>query len=297
MVKLVNFFDFSPLNELRHSMGAELVQEFKFDTGISLLEDDFIKMLDGDGIEIDSLEEIDFRRDKTLSYKGQRVFIYIRDVHSFREEIRMPKFHVSTCETLVGMWKKNRSERYVLYRKENGIFPINLLKGGNVETRHEKLSVCKNCLKNLNWNNFNFTQDKHAKDRMVSEFSIARFFEIFPKSLLSVKPSYDADNAPLNDYTANWHEISKSAKRKAGYRCEQASCQIELRGRYSQYLHVHHIDGQRNNNKHYNLKVLCVKCHAQEPNHGHMKSGQDYKTFVSMYNALKMGDNNNSERA
>ncbi|PJE05552.1 MULTISPECIES: HNH endonuclease signature motif containing protein [Legionella] len=285
MVKLVDFFNFAPLNKLRHSMVAELVQEFKFDTGISLLEDDFIKMLDGDGIEIESLEEIDFRGDKTLGYKGQRVLIYIRDVHSFREEIRMPKFHISTCDTLVTMWKKRRSERYVLYRKENGIFPVNIFKAGKADIRHEKLNVCRNCLTNLNWNNY--TQKRHARDSLVSEFSIAKFFEIFPKSLLSVKPTYDADNAPLNDYTANWNEISKDAKRKAGYRCENTICRIDLTGRHSQYLHVHHIDGQRNNNKKHNLKVLCVKCHAHEPDHGHMKSGQDYKKFVAMYEDLK----------
>ena len=284
MNKLVNFFDFASLNQLRYSMGADLVQEFKFDSGISLLDDDFITRLDGEGIEIDGLDEIDFRGDKTLGYKGQRVLIYIRDVGSYREDVSLPKFHISTCDTLVKMWKRKRAERYVLYRRENGIFQVNVIRDGKTDVRHEKLDVCRNCLTKLNWNDYG--DNKLLRTQIVSEFSISEFFETFPKSLLSVKPTYDADNAPLNDYTTSWNQISKEKKRKAGYRCTNNSCGVSLTGSYSQYLHVHHIDGQKNNNKQYNLKVLCVRCHANEPSHGHMKSGPDYKRFLSIYAQL-----------
>lgn len=286
MLKLVDFFEFPALNQLRQSMGADLVKEFKFDTGITLLDEDFIRQLDGDGIEINGLDEIDFRNDKTLGYKGQRVLIYIRDVSPYREDFSLPKFHISTCETLERMWKTKRSERYVLYRRENGVFQINVIKNGAMEVRQEKLDVCKNCLTNLNWKNY--SEDKRLRGKIVSQFSIAEFFEKYPKSLLSVKPNYDADNAPLNDYTDNWSEISKHAKRKAGYRCENSSCRVELTGRHNQYLHVHHIDGQKNNNKKHNLQVLCLKCHANEPNHGHMKSGRDYAQFNLIYDELRM---------
>lgn len=267
-------------------MGAKLVKEFKFDTGISLLDEDFISRLDGDGIEIDGLDEIDFRNDKTLGYKGQRVLIYIRDVPLYGEEVNLPKFHISTCETLVGMWKKKRADRYVLYRRENGVFQVNILKNGKIDIRQEKLNVCKNCLKNLNWDDY--CEDKRLRNKIVSEFSIAAFFEKHPKSLLSVKPSYDADTAPLNDYPDNWNEISKNVKRRAGYRCEQSFCRVELTGRYNQYLHVHHIDGQKNNNKMHNLKVLCIRCHASEPNHGHMLISREYKQFNLIYDQLKI---------
>ncbi|WP_173236246.1 HNH endonuclease [Legionella antarctica] len=285
MDKLVNFFDFASLNQLRHSMGADLIQEFKFDSGILLLDDDFISRLDGDGIEVDGLDEIDFRGDKTLGYKGQRVLIYIRDVSPYREKVSLPRFHISTCDTLVKMWKRKRAERYVLYRRENGIFQVNVIRDGKIDIRHEKLNVCRNCLTNLNWNSY--SDEKPLRNKIVSEFSISEFFETFPKSLLSVKPRYDADNAPLNDYTASWNQISKEAKRKAGYRCTNEPCGVSLTGNHSQYLHVHHIDGQKNNNKKYNLKVLCVRCHGNEPSHGHMKLSQDYKRFISMYDEIK----------
>ncbi|GAN30968.1 hypothetical protein [Legionella pneumophila] len=38
------------------------------------------------------------------------------------------------------------------------------------------------------------------------------------------------------------------------------------------------------------LKVLCVKCHADEPNHGHMKHGRDYKQFLRIYEQVKQNN-------
>lgn len=266
-------------------MGAELVQEFKFDSGISLLDDDFISRLDGDGLEISSLDEVDFREDKTIAYKDQRVLIYIRDVSPYKEEIKLPKFHISTCDTLVAMWKIKRAERYVLHRRENGIFQVNIIKSGTTDVRQEKLDVCRNCLTNLDWNNY--YKDRESRNRIVEEFSIAKFFETFPKSLLSLKPTFDANTAPLNNYTPCWNQVSKEARKQADYRCTNNFCRVRLTGSRSQYLHVHHIDGQKNNNEKYNLKVLCVKCHSEEPGHEHMKSGQDYQRFITLYDEIK----------
>jgi len=283
MKKLVNFFESLSFNQLRSSMRADLVQDFKFDSGILLLDDDFISRLDGDGIEIESLDEIDFRDDKTLGYNGQRVLIYIRDVSPYRdrEEINLPKFHISTCSTLIQMWHRKRAERYVLYRRENGIFQINFIKDGKVDVRQEKLNVCKNCLTNLDW--CNYGGDRASKKKSFSEFSIAAFFEKYPKSLLSVKPTYDADTAPINDYTVDWNEISKNTKAAAGHQCQNISCRVKLSGKDSKYLHVHHIDGQKNNNAHHNLEVLCIKCHAAEPYHAHVKNSDDYKQFINLF--------------
>lgn len=285
MVKLVDFSGFQPFNRLRQEMGADLIQEFKFDSGILPLDEDFLKRLDGEGVEIDSLAEIEFREDKTLAYRDQRVLIYIRDVNVYRKEIRMPRFHVATCKTLEGMWQKKRSERYVLYRRENGIFQINLMQDSEIDIRHVKLDVCRNCLTQLNWNNYN-DENKKGKDNIVAEFSISDFFTKFTKSLLSATPSFDSDTAPLNRYPKDWDIISREIKIKAKWRCENNTCNIDLSDDLlRKFLHVHHIDGQRNNNKPHNLKALCIKCHAEEPHHGHMKvSGGAYEQFLSLKN-------------
>ncbi len=285
MVKLINFFDAPYFNTLRQAMKAELIEEFHFNPGITLLEDDFIQKLSGDGLEIQSLDEIEFRADRTLGYKGQRVLLYIRDISPYGQEVKMPKFHISTCETLIKMWKMKRSERYLLQHKETGIFQVNVMKNNKVEARHERLDVCKNCLNNLNWENYG--QNRHLRNQIFSEFSIAEFFKRFPKSLISVKPMYNADNGPLNDYSSNWQKISRNAKAAAKYRCENPTCQVTLTKNNSQYLHVHHIDGQKHNNSKYNLQVLCLKCHADEPLHDHLKALPEYQRYLSIYSSLK----------
>jgi hypothetical protein len=38
--------------------------------------------------------------------------------------------------------------------------------------------------------------------------------------------------------------------------------------RASELLNLHHEDGDPSNNHHYNLRVLCLICHAAEPYHG-----------------------------
>jgi len=49
----------------------------------------------------------------------------------------------------------------------------------------------------------------------------------------------------------------------------------------SKYLHVHHRNGQKNDNRDSNLAVMCVACHAEQPMRGHMKFTPDYKAFIA----------------
>lgn len=280
MVKLVDFHECPLFNNLRGKMSAQLPSSYKVDLGISVLEDDFFAELENEGIEIDSLDEINFADDKTLLYKNQRVFVYIRDVHPKGAEIRWPKFHVSSCLTLEEMWRKKRKDRYVLYRGESGCFSINVIKGNDFDNYQKKLDVCRNCMTNINWENY-CDAKKDKRNEIVSMFSITDFFKVYPKSLISVEPKYDADTAPLNVYTEDWDEISDKVRQAGQNRC--FDCSIELANEHRKYLHVHHIDGQRNNNSKENLKVLCIGCHANEPDHGHMKRSKDYKEFVHLF--------------
>lgn len=283
MDKLVDFLECSSFNGLRQGMSAPLNEGYKADLGISLLEEDFITQLDTTGIEVQDLNEIHFAEDGTLSFKNQRVLIYIRDINPTRNHFSMPKFHVSSCSTIIDMWSKKRDHRYVLYRGESGYFSLNIIKNNQVVSEQHKLDICKNCLSKLDWENF-ASETRSNKNKIVSNFSISKFFEIYPKSLLTVKPKYNSDTAPLNDYPLNWSEISDRVRENAGNQC--FSCCVELINENRKYLHVHHIDGQKNNNKQHNLQVLCIKCHAGEPDHGHMKVSNDYREFILLYDNL-----------
>ncbi|WP_107818437.1 HNH endonuclease [Nitrosomonas eutropha] len=47
------------------------------------------------------------------------------------------------------------------------------------------------------------------------------------------------------------------------------------------WLHVHHINGLKHDNNKSNLAVLCISCHAQQPNHEHMINNAGYRKFVA----------------
>lgn len=275
MLKLINFFDCPYFNGLREDMSAPLAKNFKFNTEIQLLDENLIHKLGREGIDL-QLEEIIPQKDKTLSYKGHRVLVYIRDVTNYKNKPDpFPRFHLAYCKTLEQMRQKNRWQRYVVSNREDGYFQINLDSSGWTSST-EKLNVCQNCLTTLQWENFSsFHQNKQ---KIVSEFSLEIFFKKYPKSLLSIIPNHTSDTAPLNDYTEDWASVSESIKRKRHYTCD--NCQRVLLGKDKRHLHTHHIDGQKFNNKETNLQVLCFKCHADE--HPHMKTSE-YKKFLETH--------------
>ncbi|HEX4045744.1 MAG TPA: HNH endonuclease signature motif containing protein [Gammaproteobacteria bacterium] len=277
MVKLINFFEMPHFNQLRHEMQAPEAVRFKTNTEIRLLDEDSIRRLGQDGIEIE-LEEIKTLKDKTLSYKGQRVLVYIRDVSKYRHEIRLPRFHISYCKTLEEMTNIGRWARYVVSHRDDGYFQVCI---NNSDYKSEILNVCQFCLETLNWSDFSIHRLRTSeRKKIVMTFSISDFFIKYPKSLFSITPTYTSDTAPSNAYTNDWPIISERLKEEREYRCDSASCAITLSGKDKRYLHVHHKNGVRNDNSKSNLEVLCIRCHAKEPLHVHMKSMPAYKEFI-----------------
>ena len=181
---------------------------------------------------------------------------------------RGPKYHVSDCETLIQMRKKNRFNRYVTTSKPTGMFIVQPydretnIRGKEMES---SLGVCKVCLKNLNYKKYDVT-DRVTKDVIYSNFKLEEFFENF-KPIFRTLPLYKRENFPEGNYTKDWARISEETREKAKWVC--SSCNINLNNNRS-LLHVHHRDGNRGNNKPSNLEVLCILCHKDKPFHQNM---------------------------
>lgn len=280
MVKLINFFDIQELNHLRYQMNASEAKRFKANSEITLLDEESIRRLGQEGIDV-SIEEIKTLSDKTLSYRGQRVIVYIRDISKFRDDYKLPKFHISFCRTLEQMTNNNRWGKYVVANRDDGYFQICI---NNSEYKSEQLDVCQSCLDQLSWAGFSISgMRKSERVNIVRDFSINEFFIQYPKSLFSITPKHTSDSAPANAYTSDWPIVSENLKMERGYKCESTACGIVLSGNDKKYLHVHHKNGQKNINSSSNLEVLCISCHAEEHAHSHMKSRSDYKEFISRY--------------
>ena len=99
------------------------------------------------------------------------------------------------------------------------------------------------------------------------------------------KPNYTNYTSPLNDYSNNFNDISKKLKEKLGWKCQSCGFILNNNG-MKQYLHAHHINGQKNDNREENLKIICLKCHAEEDGHGHMKN-EKYWEFIQIKKTFK----------
>jgi hypothetical protein len=273
-MKLPNFFDHAGLNDLRYSMQATEVGDFRANGPTRSITREELVALTTNGIDV-TADQIEVLPDGTLTYKGLRVLVYIRDVADYGHGDQKPRFHFSSCRTLEDMQARNRFARYVVATRNDGIFQVNVISGGRAQSSLERLSVCQNCLARLTYGGFSFQLAKSDRLRRVARFSLTDFFDAYPRDVITQKPIHTADSQPLNDYTNDWSFVSEQTKRKRGMTCEDCGCKPAE----SRFVHVHHRDGVKYNNDPSNLQVLCIGCHARE--HPHMISRPDYEEFMS----------------
>jgi hypothetical protein len=283
-MKLKDFSEDEELNSLRRSMGAQL-RKFEPHLNFERLTVDELERLAQEGLET-PLDEVEVLPDGTLAYKGKRVVLYIRDVKTYRNgsptEIDLPKFHISNCDTLQGMRANNRFERYVVATRETGEFRINLKTGNSSKfiRSDRRLRVCQNCLAKMDWDDYSTKRyDNVSRNKIVAQFSLAAFFNVFGKTFIPEQPKYDEDYAPLNDYTNDHKEMADREKAKRKYRCDQCSKDLSVNRKF---LDAHHDNAQQYDNRPENIKILCVLCHANQFNHGHIKSTPRYKKFAEL---------------
>ncbi len=238
-----------------------------------------LEKLRGNGLDI-SPEDLTILPDGTLAYKNSRVLLYIRDVTVYENQEVQPRFHLANCQTLKKMRRNNRFGRYVVSINTNGRFDLNILKFNKTTKKTYDLSVCQNCLSHLGFDGFNMASSKEIRLKHVINFSIDRFFDKYPRSLHSETPNYNSDNALLNKYTEDFNALSKTVRSSAGWRCQ--CCGIDLSAPEDRkYLHVHHKNGLKHDNIKDNLEAICISCHAEKPEHQHMKNTQNYAEFLT----------------
>jgi len=284
-MKLPSFLKDPALNELRTRMGgAELgtLELKRRDGGLTVAE---LEVLITGGIDIRSLDEIRVLTDGTLAYKDRRIVIYIRDISDYggdRTGIEnLPKFHVSNCKKLREMRSQKRFGRYVVAARDDGQFQINVIGGSSTRSALRSLRVCQYCLSELRYQSFSRELPRQRRIRIVSEFTLRRFFELWPRDLIDPMGLESETTAPLNDYTGDFGEHAATVKTQAGHRCQE--CGIFLGSvDHRKFLHAHHLNGVKYDNSLENLVALCIRCHANQPGHSHLKSSADFWNFCSL---------------
>ena len=282
-MKLPDFDNDAGLNALRAAMGAALRPYSPPPLG-DVITIDEIERLASEGIDI-PLDQVQVLNDGTHIYKGRRVIVYIRDVAEYGDRVSMPKYHLAMCGTLNKMIDQGRFQtRYVVATRDDGKFSVQRIRGERVLKADERLDICQLCLDELNYKSFSLRRSRDWRLGAVESLTLKAFFEEYGKSCIWATPRYDEVHAPSNVYSPQFYRISKLLKESRGYRCEGVQCKIDLSSPANRkFLHAHHINADKSDNHPKNIRLLCIRCHANEFQHSHMKENPDYTTFCERF--------------
>jgi hypothetical protein len=283
-MRLPNFLLHAGLTELKSRMGIapdSYGQGQGYVVIETLSQEEREKLVSGEGIDV-IWNELLVLQNGTFVFKGARVLLYIRDVHVLGDKHSEPRYHLTTCNTIEAMHAANRFTRYVVAQQPDGVFNVNLISRGGTSSERRRLSVCQHCLTKLAIDGFGYYMRGEARKRAVAQFTPEKFFALYPQSPHTKFPVYDADGAPLNDYTKDFPHVSRSLRERVGWKCQ--GCRRVFSERSVQrFLQVHHRNSGRWDNSPENLEVLCVGCHAEAPAHSHMKSLPIYREFKQRF--------------
>ena len=258
-------FDFSELEELRKIMGAEVAQ-FSIDRkNMNEISNVSFELNKGLEIDISQLEIVG----GVYSFKGEQLVVHIYETYKEKEYVfnapeNNVRFHLKDCKTIEKMKENNRFEtRYIGTNNTDGKFRVrvnsdNLQNNEEIETN---LRVCKNCLSDLNYKDY-----KYSNPGVWDSFNLEEFFDQY-KTFFKEKPKYTSENVPENEYPENWQEISRSIRGQRGWECED--CRLNLE-KHQNLLHVHHRNHAKFDCSLENLEVICIDCHSKKPGHKNM---------------------------
>lgn len=221
---------------------------------------------------------MEFRNDGIFSIGStgneRQVFLYMKKYHI--QQYGLPRFHICKCQTIEDFIASGGFKSH--YVKANTVpVPVIDLDDSYIEKQISNLPLCGYCRKKIKTNaNIDFgTND--TTDRFVEMLKA-----------LNDDIENDTQEVDLFGYVKDWEFISKKFREEKNYTCENCGLQI-TDAYYRQYIHVHHINGNKLNNNYSNLRCLCLYCHAHVDSH-HLRrltssgaNGIAYKDFYNKY--------------
>lgn len=209
-----------------------------------LIEDGGIFYIDDDGI-----------KRRGFMYKAAFYF-------EWRGRKQHPKFHVCKCTAINNFGRE-------AYRFDNSE-PIKVYsRNTHKEVDVEGMELCGFCKRMLMNNEAVYINDS------------TDFVDFLKETGEVEEPTeYDVD---IFGYVKNWNEISFDYRVKKDFTCERCGTHIEEVFDYM-YMHTHHKNFVKTDNRECNLECLCIKCHADvDKEHQRRFSSAAQKLLIEEY--------------
>lgn len=174
--------------------------------------------------------------------------------HSFLVSVHgLPKYHVLKCKTIQSFLDNQIWNKY--YR-------FSTAKTNDIEERFHPEIVYKDVSLQL----CGFCRSILVEMQLEESETTEDFFNKLGGNEEEAPQDIEVD---MFGYVKEWPKISKSYRASQQYTCEK--CGIVLTGLNKRFLDVHHINGNKQDNKEMNLQCLCVRCHSEIDVH-HMEN-------------------------